>query len=52
MAAVFSGTIAVGAVFLVMYFVRRKRTLSNSDDGNGIYPDKYDLDVLLMVANI
>ena len=42
MAAVFSSIIVFGVVFLVVYFVRKKRTAeSNSDNGNGIYPDKY-----------
>ena len=35
MSAVFSGTIALGAVFVVIYFVRKKRTSSNSDSENG-----------------
>ncbi|XP_078365666.1 uncharacterized protein LOC144649949 isoform X2 [Oculina patagonica] len=34
-AAVFSGTVAFGAVFLVVYFVRKKRISSSSDSGNG-----------------
>lgn len=33
--AVFSGTIALGAVFVVIYFVRKRRTSSNSDSENG-----------------
>ena len=50
-AAVFSGIIAFGVVFLVMYFVRKKRTVSHSDNGNGIYPNKYYLNVVLKVAS-
>lgn len=33
-AAVFSGTVAIGAIFLVVYFVRKKK-ISSSDNGNG-----------------
>ena len=54
MAAVFSSIIVFGVVFLVVYFVRKKRTAeSNSDNGNGIYPDKYyfRVHVVLKVAN-
>ncbi|KAL9976276.1 hypothetical protein ACROYT_G013559 [Oculina patagonica] len=35
-AAVFSGTVAFGSVFLVVYLVRKKRISSNSDSGNGL----------------
>lgn len=61
-AAVFSGTVVLGAVFLVVYFVRKRRISSNSDNGNGriinnyefmcpfcSYPDNHYFDVPLKV---
>jgi len=48
---VFSGIIVFGVVFLVMYFVRKKSTVSHSDNGNGICPNKYYLNVVLKVAS-